>query len=399
MSALSTPHDLVPSKTEIVDRASELIPLLRTHALWSDENRRLHDEVLSALTAAGLFRLRMPARYGGFECDAETMVKVLAQLGQGDGAAAWNVAVWSMSTWLASLFPDEVQDEVFAEPDVRTCSVLSPTGRAVPGDGGYIITGRWHFMSGALHSQWQVVLAMAPTPDGAGEWPVMAVVPMTDLSIVDDWHTSGLRGTGSVTTVADAVFVRADHVLPVPAILTERYASKRNAASPIYRSPMIPTGCSTFTGTALGLAKGARAEFLERMPGRGITYTDYATQAVAPITHHQVADASLKIDEAEFHALRLATSLDGKARAEESWTVEERSLARARLGRVFQLAKEAVDILQTASGGSSLYRDVPIQRINRDVQALNLHALMHPNTNLELYGRILCDQPPNTMYL
>ncbi|MER6103314.1 hypothetical protein ABT115_13545 [Streptomyces sp. NPDC001832] len=47
-------------------------------------------------------------------------------------------------------------------------------------------------------------------------------------------------------------------------------------------------------------------------------------------------------------------------------------------------AKEAVDILNTASGASSIRRDVPIQRFQRDVQAVNLHALMHPNTNAEL---------------
>jgi hypothetical protein len=66
---------------------------------------------------------------------------------------------------------------------------------------------------------------------------------------------------------------------------------------------------------------------------------------------------------------------------------------------VCRLAKEAVDILAGASGGSSIYSDVPIQRIARDIQAVNLHALMHPNTNTELYGRVLCGLEPNTLYL
>ena len=66
---------------------------------------------------------------------------------------------------------------------------------------------------------------------------------------------------------------------------------------------------------------------------------------------------------------------------------------------VCQLGKQAVDILATASGGSSIYSNVPIQRIQRDVHAVNLHALMHPDTNLELYGRILCGLEPNTLYI
>ncbi|MFD8955322.1 acyl-CoA dehydrogenase, partial [Streptomyces xanthophaeus] len=52
-----------------------------------------------------------------------------------------------------------------------------------------------------------------------------------------------------------------------------------------------------------------------------------------------------------------------------------------------------------ASGGSSIYNDVPIQRVQRDAQSITLHALMNPSTNLELYGRVLCGQGPNTLYV
>jgi hypothetical protein len=69
------------------------------------------------------------------------------------------------------------------------------------------------------------------------------------------------------------------------------------------------------------------------------------------------------------------------------------------MGAAVRLAKETVDILNLASGGSSIFSDIAIQRIARDIQAVNLHALMHPNTNAELYGRILCGLEPNTLYV
>ncbi|MCC8247345.1 acyl-CoA dehydrogenase family protein [Saccharothrix luteola] len=386
-------------RSALVDRAAELVPLLRSHALWTEENRRLHDESIAALSDAGILRMRVPTRYGGHESDARTVVDVLTQISQGDGSTAWNVSVWSMAAWLASAFPDHVQDEVFADADSLVCAVLSPTALATPTDGGLVVNGQWHFTSGALHSQWQVVIAMAPTPDGAGQWPITALVPMSDLMIVDDWRTSGLRGTGSVTTVAENVFIPGDRVLPMPAVLQEQYASELNAASPVYRSPLMPTGCTTFTGTAIGMAKAAFDGFLRQLPDRKITYTDYGSQGAAPITHFQVAEASLLIDEAESHAYRLADLIDSKAVDGVRWTVRDRTYARAVLGRVFQLTKQAVDVLQTGSGGSSVYETAPIQRIARDLQTLNLHALMHPNTNFELYGRVLCDVEPNTMYI
>lgn len=393
---LTTPS---PTPADVVGRTRDVLSVLRSHSGWQDENRRLHDEVIEALADAGAFRLRVPARYGGSEADAATMFRSVAEIGRGDGAASWNTAVWSMCAWLAGLFPDHVQDEVFADPDTRVCGVLSPTAIAQPRDGGLAVTGTWTFISGALHSQWQLVLAMAPTPDGSSQWPVMALVPMADLELIDDWNTAGLRGTGSISTRARDLFVPGDRVLPLPAILQGQSASVRNASSPMHQTPMMASGCASFTGTAVGLASSAMENFLERMPSRKITYTDYTSQREAPLTHHQVADATLLIEESEFHALRLAGTVDTKAAAREPWTVPDRVAARAALGRVFSRAKEAVDVLAAASGGSSLHLDVPIQRIERDIRALNLHALMHPDTNLELLGRVRCGLEPNTMYI
>ncbi|MFC0863875.1 acyl-CoA dehydrogenase family protein [Sphaerimonospora cavernae] len=388
----------VPTREELVRRASELAPALRNKAAWSEEHRRVHDEAIEAMADAGIFRLRVPARYGGYESDTSTLLDVAAELARGDGSAAWTASVYWIPTWMTCLFPDEVQDEVFATRDVRVCGTLSPTAMAAPVDGGVVVNGRWGFVSGAWHSHWQEIVAIQVGPEGE-PMPIIALVPMTDLEIIDDWNTSGLRGTGSVTTVAKDVFIPAERVLPLGAVLGGQPASKANAAVPIYRVPLLPVAAASSIGTALGLARAAKDAFFERLPERKITYTDYASQSAAPLTHLQVADAIMKIDEAEFHAHRLTGLVDAKGAAGDAWTLEERVRARADMGAVCRLAKEAVDVFATASGGSSIYTHVPIQRIARDITAMNLHALMHPNTNAELYGRVLCGLEPNTLYI
>jgi alkylation response protein AidB-like acyl-CoA dehydrogenase len=287
---------------------------------------------------------------------------------------------------------------VFSTPDVRVCGTLSPSAMAAPADGGVVVNGRWGFISGARHSQWQEIIAMSPLPDG-GMQPVMALVPMSQLTIVDDWHTCGLAGTGSVSTVAQEVFIPRERVLPLGAVLQERYASRANAGSPMFRAPLLPVASASSVGTVLGLAAAAMEAFLERLPDRKITYTAYESQREAPLTHLEVAEAAFKADEAGFHARRLADLVDAKAAAGEAWTLQDRALARACLGRACRLGREAADVLGDASGGSSIYRDVPIQRIQRDVQAITKHALMHPSTNQELYGRVLCGLEPNTLYI
>lgn len=389
----------IPTRTELVRRASEIVPILQERASWNEEHRRLHEESIAALEQAGIFRLRIPKRYGGYECDTRTLVEVLATIGEGDGSTAWLTWVWTAGAWLVGFFPDTVQDEVFTTPDaIRVTNALSPTGRLESRDGGFVLNGQWHFQSGSLHSQWSLLAAMSTTTEGDPA-PVSVLVPTAELEVLDDWDTSGLRGTGSVSNVAREIFVPAERVLSMLALLQGQSASRLNADAPIYRIPLVPTIPGAAGGTPLGLARAALTTFFQRLPQRGITYTTYARQAEAPITHLQVAEAAMKIDEAEFHAYRAADLVDAKAASGESWTLEERARVRMDGAMTARLAREAIGILNMASGGSSIYSHMPIQRIERDIQVVNLHGVIQPNTSLELYGRIRCGLEPNTMFV
>ena len=386
----------IPTRTELVRRAKALVPTLEKYANWNEDHQRLHEESIAALEQAGLFRLRTPRRYGGYEADMRTLVEVLAELGQGDGSTAWVTWVLAGNTTLIGLFPDAVQDEVFVTPDVRVSGTLSPTGRVESRDGGFVLNGQWHFHSGVLHSQWSALAAMSFTPEGSPA-PVVALVPTAALENLDDWDTSGLKGTGSVSSVAREVFVPTDRVISVIALMQGQSASRLNAGAAIYRTPMVAIFAAPACGTPLGLAKAALTNFFQRLPQRGIAYTTYGRQAEAPITHVQVAEAAMKIDEAEFHAYRAADRVDTKAANGEAWTLEEKALTRMDAGMTARLAKEAIDILNMASGGSSIYRKVAMQRIERDIQAVSLQGMIQPTTNLELYGRIRCGLEPNTV--
>jgi alkylation response protein AidB-like acyl-CoA dehydrogenase len=301
---------------------------------------------------------------------------------------------WTIGFWLAGLFPDETQDEIFADPEVRIGNSVSPNGVAVPTEGGVVLNGRWPFSTGVLQSGWFVHSAVQAV--GENEFvPIVVAIPAEDLTVVDDWHTVGLRGTGSVTTIAQDLFVPEARVVPMlPVIFENRHRSELNAASAVWQSPFAPAAAALAGAVPLGMARAAQEAFFERLPGRKITYTNYERQTEAPLTHLQVAEAAVKIDEAEFHVRRAAKRVDDKAAT--PWTMRERATARMDMGAATLRAKEAVDVLNTASGGSSIYSDVPMQRIERDIQTVSLHGVLHPNTNKELYGRVLCGLEPNT---
>ncbi|MBM6405592.1 acyl-CoA dehydrogenase family protein [Phycicoccus sp. CSK15P-2] len=388
-----------PTKEDLLKGVDDAISVIKERASWSAENRRLHEDTIAALQDAGVFRMRVPAQYGGLETDAKTMVEVADRLAQADGSTAWLVACSWIATWGLGLFPDHIQDEVFSDPDSQVCTTIGPgSAVATPADGGVVVNGSWPCISGAHHSTYQQIAAIYMNPDGE-PYPVMGPVRIDDLEITDDWDTLGFRSTGSVGTSAKDLFVPKDRLMPAPAVVSGQSASERNADTEMYRAPFIAMGSAATVGCATGMAKAVRDIFMERLPGRAVTYTEYGKQAEAPVTHLRVAEAMLKIDEAEFHARRLAETVDDKAASGEEWSMVERARCRADEGAAVRLCIEAAEIFAAASGGSSAYKRVPIQQIVTDLKTFSLHAMMGPDVNAEIYGRVLCGLEPNTYFI
>ncbi|MFF7157526.1 acyl-CoA dehydrogenase family protein [Streptomyces sp. NPDC008139] len=387
-----------PSRDDLVEAAGKLVPLLRSRALWIDENRRLPQDVIEAIEASGLLKMQVPTQYGGYESDARAFVDVLAEVAKGNSSAAFVLSIYASLTWMVGLWPDEALDEVFAEPHVRVTGTTAASGKATRVDGGYLINGSWGYNSGVLHAHWKITAAMPEGP--AGETlPVFALIPISELEIVDDWNTIGLAGSGSVTTVAKDVFVPDHRVISGADFYQNVSKSQANAAKGAYRVPMLVSATAMQTGQLVGAAKYALSSFLERLPGRPLTYTSYPSQLEAPITHLQVGEAALLIEDAEARAHRFADLLADKIRRDEPWSQDDRVFSRVQIGWIAKQTKQAVEILAAASGGSSIFRDVPITRIQRDVHATSLHALITPSTNIELYGRSLTGLEPNSLYL
>ena len=383
------------SGTELLAGARGLVPLLRSRAEWIDEHRRLPDDVIAAFEQAGLFKLQAPAQYGGHETGFRTVVDICAEVARGNGSAAFCLSAYTVATWNAGLWPDAVLDKVFATDNVRISGTTAPTGKVVRTDGGYRLSGTWKFNSGAPHAHWDLLAAM---PEGAEKVPVFCLLPMSDLEIVDNWYATGLQGSASVTVKADDVFVADEFVVDLVSF-GNGPKSEVNAAKQHYRLPPLVAGAAFSMGQLVGTAEYALESFLERLPGRPITYTHYTSQLDAPITHHQVAEAALLIEDARVRGQRFADRIDEKVALGESWSTEERVWSRAQVGWIARQCGQAVDILAMASGASSILRDVPMSRIHRDMQALTLHALILPSTNVELYGRSLVGLPPNTNHL
>ncbi|MFF4800792.1 acyl-CoA dehydrogenase family protein [Streptomyces sp. NPDC001351] len=388
------PSSAPRSDAGIVARARAIAPLIREHALRTEQERSVPGEIVAALTDAGIYRMNVPRRYGGYQTRPRTQVDTLTEIAAACGSTGFTALIQAGCAFIAALFPDEAQDEIFTGPDVRIGGTLVPGATAVATPDGYVVNGTSGFATGCRHADWHLLTVRVES--GAGPPEVLwTAIPMAELEILDDWHVSGLAGSGSNTVVARDVLVPAHRVLPVGPLLGGEFPSKSNADDPFYRMPVLLMFCAWTAPNALGLARAALEDFTGRIHRRGITYTFHQRQNEATVTHLQAAEAALKISCAEL----LTSDFVARIEAGEPYSQEERARIRGQSGYVARLCREAVDLIASASGASSLHREVPIQRVVRDVQALNLHSFVNPATNLEIYGRVLSGLDAGTPFL
>ncbi|MGH7841013.1 MAG: acyl-CoA dehydrogenase family protein [Candidatus Binataceae bacterium] len=383
----------------LIAGARDLIPMLRRTAAAADQNRRLPDQTVAALQSAGLLRLSVPRRFGGLEADLPIQFEVTRMLGRGCGSTSWVVALFCVTTWIAAKFPDEALREVFTGPDSRVAGTVKPGGSMVAAGGGYLLNGTWPFNTGCLHATWDMIASVRREPDGAST-PCAILVPMRDLQIQDDWRTTGMRGTGSHSVVARDLFVPEYRVMPLFPFLAGQSPPNMLHSELLYRYPPMPFLMADSTGTLIGIAEGAMAAFLERLPERKAAF-ELPTQPAAQTPRIQlaVAEAQTKIDAALALTYQMISRLQHHVIKNEALPREDRVRVRAHVGYVTRLGRESVEILMAAAGGTAHYDHVPLQRYFRDMETLCNHGILDAGNNLELYGRMLVGEDLGTAFI
>lgn len=373
----------------LVGRARELRPLLDRNAAAGEANRRVAEENIEAVRAAGLFKIMVPRRFGGLETDIRTKLDVSRELARGDGATAWVTTLMNVCSWFVGLAPAQAQDDIWgANPDARIAGVFTASGTARPADGGQYVTGRWPWASGSLHSDWAMVGMPVVGPDGAEIDQGLGFIPMSDLTIEDTWFTVGMRGTGSNTLVANDVFIPAHRIMSIPQVFAGDAPTPYKDEA-LYRASFVPVAAIVLAGPQLGLCSRALDYVIEMAPKRKIAYTFYETQAASPSFQLAIAKAATLVDTAHLFAYRAAASIDDAARADRKLSYLERARVRMDGGHVVTAARDAIDVLISAHGASSFAEFNPMQRIWRDSETASRHAVLSPDISAEVYGRAL----------
>ena len=383
---------------ELVRRTEEIVPELRSRADATALDRRVPVENIEAMRRAGSLKTIQATRNGGFALGIRAHLDVISALGRGCGNTAWVAGVVQAHSWLLSHFPQEAQDEIYGTNggDTVVAAVIAPRGKAVKTDDGYRLTGVWPFGSGCERSEWLLLGAVVTNEAGEVIDEGDFAVPADQVTITDDWHTVGLTGTGSCTMSVNDIAVPAHRFLSFPALFTgSTPGGGLHGDDAVQRSAAVPVLTIALCGGSIGVAKQALADFPPLVLGKTTAYTADRTD-LNPITHLRLAEAASLIREGELLLYSVADEVDAAVAA--GTEVEFLDRARMRLDCAVAVRRllEGVEILFKESGATGIRTSSPLARAVADLRAVNNHGLMKLETNLEMYGRLLLGQAPNT---
>jgi len=386
-----------PQAPDILARVQEMRPWLREHQAMAEQQRRVPQESIERLDAAGVFSLTTPARFGGADFTTQELHDIYRALSAGCGATAWVVWAAAGGNLWSYAFPDEVIAPVYQSPWVgnRTFALggtsrrMSGTARRV--EGGWLIKGVWPFATGSVHASHGYLAAFYDETDDAKVG--MALVPKDELIARDDWDAMGLAATGSQTVATNGELFVPEERFSTPEQLAARIAELTDQGLGPRRGGLVRSLVSG-TGVALGMAEHALEAFLGAVGKRSVPYSPYPNALDAPIIHHAVGRAHMQIRAAGMLADAAVAALDRCDAEQKDLFNREVLQYHTDVAYVWDACSSAIETLFRASGASAIMRRQPLQLIARNCRAGSLHAAYNIDTWWENIGRELCGAEP-----
>jgi alkylation response protein AidB-like acyl-CoA dehydrogenase len=251
---------------------------------------------------------------------------------------------------------------------------IDGSGKAEKVDGGYRITARKRFASGAPTGD---LLMTGAILESEGEPPMVLHfgVPMQSpqVKVLDTWRTLGMRGTGSHDVLIEG------HIVPEAAVAARRKAGEWHPLFHALATVVFPLIYSVYVGVAesardiaIGLAKKSKQP-----------------------SHHTIGLAGRMENELTVARLALESMLAAaRLNAPSADTVNQVMIGRQLVARH---GIAAVELAMEVAGGGGFYRAAGLERRFRDIQAARYHPL-HAGPQAEYAGAMALGLPVDKIF-
>ncbi len=342
----------------------EMVRSFRQRAGQYDRQGAFVYENYAELKGLALFSAMVPQHCGGGGMPYVEMCTLIRQIGQHCGSTALAFGMHqhliAASNWklrqrgLGAALLQKVASEQLVLVSTGARDWLGSNGEMVRVDGGYLLTADKRFASGSPIGD--IAISSAPYHDpkeGSQVLHFPVSLKAEGVTILDDWHVMGMRGTGSHTIQFRKTFIPEDK------IALRRPQHEFHPVWNVVLTVAMPLIMSAYVGLAERAAEIALK--IGRKYMRNQTHLPYILGKL----NNQLVSAQVQwsamqelVNEFDFTPDRRSTS--------KTLTLKT-NVADACVATV-QLAMEAI-------GGQGFYEKNELERIFRDVHASAFHPL------------------------
>jgi 3-hydroxy-9,10-secoandrosta-1,3,5(10)-triene-9,17-dione monooxygenase len=375
-------------RAKLLEKARTLLPVLRQRVADSEAARHIHPDTIEDFHRAGFWRMLQPSMFDGLEVHPNTFFDVQILVASAHPSAAWVLGVVAVHNWQLALFNIKAQNEVWGDdPSVLISSSYAPTGKVETVEGGYRLTGKWSFSSGVDHCKWAFLGGFVPT-DGCGPPDMRTfLVPLSEATIDDNWHTMALKATGSKDVILDGVFVPEHRTHKMSDGFRCDNPGNAHHEAPLYRLPFGQVFVRSVSTTSIGIAKGALA-FYRQVTSTKVGAADGNRASKDPSSQMACARAASTIDQLELVLHRNMAQLMADAASGKRTDIDTRVAYRWDSSEAVTKAVAVVDELFALCGARALFLSSPMHRYFSDVHGARAHYANRPDASGRNFGRV-----------
>jgi len=376
-----------------------LLPAIREAAAEIDDQRTLPEWLIQGLADAGVFRMLLGKEQGGLGLNPVTTAGVIETISRANGSAGWVAMILSVTPfWVAAYLEESAVREFFGADSHTDTPVLIggsqvPHGRAIKTSGGWRLTGQWPFASGCNHANWVTTGSWMfegeePVLDESGNpmWRLF-LSPASGCQILDTWHTTGLRGTGSHDYTMEDVFVPDHMVMLHPA------QGRSSRANPHYRYSGMAV--PMMSAVSLGIAQAA-VDSLNRLLREKVDRRSSRPASSDLDKLSDLAKTEFMVGSARVYLYENLSQIWNLVQERKEVPMDLRGRFRTACTSAVTASVQAVDLAYATAGASSIYTSSDLERCFRDVHTAAAHAFVRPIT-LADGGKMLLGQEPDFM--
>ena len=358
------------TRVEMVGLVQAMGPAMKQRAVKYDLEASFPFENFADFAANGLMGVCVPARYGGLGASYADYVRVSEEIGRHCGATGLTFNMHNATMlWcgevsdLLDMTPEQREQheitrtemyrgvvergDIHSQPFSEGLAAGATAGvatKAVPVDGGWLVTGRKIFASLSGAATFYNVTCQVPGEDIIR---LLGVPSNGDgVQIVDDWDPLGMRGTVSRTLLMNDVFVpHSNEWMP---------AGLYNQAALRYPWLFLSL-CPSYLGLTGGVIDATRLYLRGELPGQVA-----GSRRDHPIK--QVGWAQMQLKHQQSRAM-MYRAID---EAVLDPTQDELVRGWAAAITVMEHAAEVASMSIRVCGGQSMQKNMPLERMYRD---------------------------------